>query len=375
MDAMNDLEELLRDELRARVDAAEAVRQDSALRLAELDMRIRRVRLRRRWTEAVLSAAAVATALSVSLSVHAPDVPGRAGPKTPGASVPLSDPAATPSGWAPVAFGNAQISVPARWRVGSRPACGRRIPGYVVLGPTSTNLVVRNPRCKQAPDMAAIQVLTGDRGQSPRWSGQVNGIRVLAVRPPARGYASYLVPALHAVVTARGPLADRVIGTLTRSPLSVVLERGPALRVPSGWRWQHFGGIRFAAPGAWRVVRSRLWFSCWDVVYPATSVDLVTASRRVLMSCAVPRDIASFMRPSHGVAVGFGRYAGLYDTASEIGCRRLHGLRACFYWPSPGRPLELAVFVPGRGRPTIVDVGLRGSGLEARTIVESIRPG
>lgn len=372
---MNDLEDLLRDELRARVDAAEAVRQDSALRLADLDIRIRRVRLRRRRTETVLSAVAIAAALSVSLVVQSPRVPGRVPHRTPGAGVPLSDTAATPPGWAPVAFGDAQISVPAAWRVASRPVCGRRAPGYVVIGPASTNLVVRNPRCKQAPNMAAIQVLPKGQGHTRRRTGQINGIPLLGVRPVARGFSTFLAPTLHVLITTRGPLANTVLATLTRSPLSVVLAPGPRFPVPHSWRWHDFGGIRFAAPGAWPVVRSRLWFTCWDVVYPALSVELVTASRRVLMSCSVPRDFAGFLRPSHGVAAGFGRYASLYDTASEIGCRRLHGLRACFYWPSPGRPLELAVFVPGRGKPTVLDVGLRGTGLEARTIVQSIRPG
>jgi hypothetical protein len=245
----------------------------------------------------------------------------------------------------------------------------------VVIGPASTNLTVRNPRCKQARNMAAIQVLPKGEGHTRRMTGQINGIPLLGMRPVARGFATFLAPTLHVLITARGPLANQVFATLTRSPLSVVLASGPQAMVPPGWRWHDFGGIRLAAPRAWRVLRSNLWFTCWDVVYPALSVELVTASRRVLMSCSVPRDIAGFLRPSHGVAVGFGRYAGLYDTSSEIGCRQMHGLRACLYWPGPGRPLELAVFVPGQGKPTVVDVGLRGTGLEARTIVESIRPG
>lgn len=370
---MNDVADLLRDELRARVDAVEArqAEEPTIVLLAGLNQRIRRARLRRRWTAGI-----GAVAVAAAVAIPAIQMPARTSDVVhqPGAALPLSDTAATPGGWAVVAYGDAQISVPTRWRIGGRVICGRAAPGYVVLGGASTSLVVRNPRCKQAPDMAAIQLLSGDHGLSPRWSGHIDGIRVLAVRPPARGFASYLVPALHAVVTARGPLADRVLGTLTRSPLSVVLAPGPQLRVPSGWRWHDFGGIRFATPATWRVARSRLWFPCWNLVYPAQSVKLVTGTRRDLTGCPVPPDIAGLMRPSRGVAVGFGRYVSLYDTAREIGCRPMHGLRACFYRPSAGRPLELAVFVPGRGNPTVVEVGLRGTGLEARTIVQSIRP-
>lgn len=371
---MNDLEELLREELRARVAAAEADRGPAVL-LTGLEQRIRWTRLRRRRTGAALSAAAVAAAIALPLALLSPVTPGRVGPVTRGRAVPLTDTSVTPRGWAPVAYGNVQVSVPADWRVASRPVCGHTSHGYVVLGTTSTSLAVRNPRCKQAANMVAIQVLPKGQGHTRRRTGQINGIPLLGVRPLVRGSETFLAPTMHVLITARGPLANKVLGTLTRSPLSVVLAPGPRFPVPASWRWHDFGGIKFAAPGAWRVVRSRLWFTCWDVVYPALSVELVTASRRVLMSCSVPRDIAGVLRPSQGVAVGFGRYASLYDAASEVGCRRLHGLRACFYWPSLGRPLELAVLVPGRDKPTVLDVGLAGNGAEARTIVESIRPG
>jgi hypothetical protein len=366
---MSDVEDLLRAELRARVDAAEAAGPDSALRLADLDARIRRVRLRRRWTGAALGGVAVAVAVALSSS----PAPGHDGPATRGPRLPLTDTAVTPAGWAPVAYGNVQISVPARWRVASRLVCGRAWHGFVVLGTTATSLVARNRRCKQAANMVAIQILPKGQGHTRRRTGQINGIPLLGVRPLVRGSATFLVPTMHVLITARGPLANQVLRTLTRSPLSVVLAAGRRFPPPHSWRWHHFGGIRFATPGAWRVQRSRLWFSCWDVVYPALTVELVRGTRRVLMSCAPPLDRAGFLRPSHGVAVGFGRYVGLYDATTEMGCRRLHGLRACFYWPSPGRPLELAVFVPGRSRPTLVEVGLKGSGAEARTIVESIR--
>src|SRR5258708_25282391 len=145
--------------------------------------------------------------------------------------------------------------------VGSAAQCGRRFPGYVVLGNTSTSLVVRNPRCGQAANMAAIQVLPSGQGQTGHRSGQIDGIPVLGVRPPARGYASFLAPTLHVLVTARGPLAPKVLGTLTRSPLSVVLGARRQFPVPHSWHWHSFRGIRFAAPGSWAFVRNG-YFTC-----------------------------------------------------------------------------------------------------------------
>lgn len=372
---MNDVEDMLREELRVRVDAADAQRPDGAPRLSDIEARVRRVRLRRRWTGAALSAVAVAAATALPLALLSAGAAHRGGPGTLRPGVPLTDTAATPRGWATVAYGDAQISVPARWRISSRLVCGRAAPGYVVLGTAATSLDVQNARCKQPPDMAAILRHPG----GPKHAGGsgifINGIAVVPVLTGApAGSMSYYVPALHVTVTARGPLARLVLATLTRSPLSVVLAPGPALKVPSGWRWHRFGGIRFATPGTWRVVRSRFWYPCWNVVYPTQSVKLVTATRRALTNCNAPLDIAGFMQPGRGVVVGFGQYVGLYDPRHEIGCRQVRGLRACLYWPSVGRPLELAVYIPGRREPTVVDVGLRGNGLEARVIVESIGP-
>jgi hypothetical protein len=373
---MNDLEDLVRQELRAHVDAAEArqAEEPPSVLLGALDRRIRRARLRRKWTASALSAVAIAAAITIPLALLSPGTRPLVSVALPGARVPLSDTAATPRGWAPVAYGDAQISVPPDWLVGDRPACGRVGRGYVVLGTAATSLKVRNPRCKQASNMAAIQVLQAGQGQTHGQAGEINGIRVLSAPPVVRGDVSLYVPALHALVTARGPLANKVVGTLTRSASSVVLEDGPHFPVPHRWRWHDFGGIRFATPARWRTIKSRVWYPCWWVISSTEAVKLVNATRIVRFICPPPPSMADAMRPSHGVVVGTGRYMTLHQPASH-GCRSLHGLRACFTVPGPGSPLALAVDVPGRHKPTVVDIGLAGNGLEARTIFESIRPG
>src|SRR5262249_41896786 len=356
---MNDLEDLVRQELRARADAAEAaaaVEQPVAL-LADVEGRIRRARLRSRWTASALSAVAIAAAIVLPL----PLLPQ--GPRTnpllggPPPSLPLTDMAATPAGWVPVAYGNAQISVPADWLVASRPVCGRVGYGYVVVGSVSANLVARNPRCKQAANMAGVQLRPGGQVQSGRRSGRINGIPVLSVRPSGRGFVSYLAPTLHVLVTARGPLASRVLGTLTRSPFSVVFAPGPQFPVPRSWRWHDFGGIRVATPAQWRTIKSRVWDPCWAAITSTEAVERVNATRAVAFSCS---SAGGGMRASRGVVVGAGRYVSLHGPAG-YGCRSMHGLRACFAMPGPGRPLELAVYVPGRHKPTVVDVGLKGN--------------
>src|SRR5579859_1216197 len=376
---MNDLEDLVREELRARAEAADAEHpaEPTAALLGGLDRRVLAARRRRRWSAAILSAAAVAVAVTLPLTLLSPRAttarhvrPGGHGP------VPLTDTAATPSGWAPVANGDAQISVPASWRVSPRLVCGRAAPGYVVLGNGSTSLVVTNQRCRQVPNMAAI--LLQPRGWRLAGAlGMINGIFVER-RQADRGSVSYFVPTLHVVVTARGPLARKVLATLTRSPLSVVLARGPEFSVPRSWRWHDFGGIRFAVPASWLLEQSSTWDrgGCAGAYWMDPRTVRLSTARSVLRQiCPAAPDIAGFMIAHQGVSVAAGRVARL-DSSQYDGCRFLHGLRAC-YLASPYQDglLDLAVFVPGRHEPTVVEVGLAGNGAIARTIFDSIRPG
>jgi hypothetical protein len=372
---MNDLEELVREELLARVAAAEAKQQAEpvAALLGGLDRRIRAARLRRRWTAAALSAVAMAAAIALPLTLLSPGPAGPSGPVTP-RGIPLTDTSATPPGWVPVAYGDTQISVPADWRVADRPVCGRvGRGGYVILGRATTRLSVRNPRCRQAPNMVAILPLPRPSASAARPTGVINGITVARV-PSARGYVSYLVPRLHARVTARGPLAGRVLATLTRSPLSVVLAPGRDFPVPRGWTWRDFGGIRFAAPAGWRLERARIWVDCPREL-PQAAVTLITATKGVMVSCAGPVLIAGSLTARPGVVVAAGP-AATRDVPRGSPCRRLHGLRACYAEPIYlGGVLGMSVYVPGRRQPTVVEIGLAGNGAVARAIFDSIRPG
>jgi len=133
-------------------------------------------RLRRRWKAAALGAVviAAAVALPVTLLSQRQNAGG-------GLVARLTDTAATPPGWVPVAHGDAEISVPADWRVSTRPVCGRVGLGYVVLGTRSTSLLVRNPRCRQAANMAAILREPRIGGHPAGTASVINGIRVWRV--------------------------------------------------------------------------------------------------------------------------------------------------------------------------------------------------
>jgi hypothetical protein len=325
--------------------------------------------LRHRWKATTLVAVVIAAAVALPLTL----LSQRQNAGGPVAF--LTDTAATPSGWATVAHGDAQISVPADWHVSTRPVCGRVGLGYVVLGTRSTSLLVRNPRCRQAANMAAILREPGIGGHHAGTASVINGIRVWRVPPvPKFGYVSYAVPALHVLVTARGPLAHRVLETLTRSPLSVVFAPGPAAAVPDGWRWHDFAGIRFAAPAAWPQEPSGEWAGCPLAMQPVT-VTLVTAVKPVAVICPPGPITAGPLTAWPGVVVATGPRARR-QVPSGSPCRWLHGLRACYSLPFYlGGVLDMSVYVPGLRRPTVVEIGLAGNGKAARAIFDSIQPG
>ena len=135
-------------------------------------------RLRRRWKAATLGAVVIAAAVDLPLSFLSQRQNAGGGQV-----MLLTDTAATPPGWATVAHGDAQISVPTDWRVSTRPVCGRVGLGYVVLGTRSTSLLVTNPRCRQAANMAAILREPGIGGHPAGTASMINGIRVWRVAP------------------------------------------------------------------------------------------------------------------------------------------------------------------------------------------------
>lgn len=383
---MNDIEDLVRQELRARVAAAEAAAaggqptgQRTAL-LGELDRRIRRARLRRRWTAALLSATAFAAAIVLPLTLLTPGATTGSGPSmstAPRAPVPLSDPSLTPSGWSPLTYRDAQVSVPSSWVVqeplGS--LCGVTTGGGVLLGRKFRPAELNGAGCR----LPATSVSMSPIPWVPRpvMRQRINGIPVGRL-PAASGSLSYAVPVLGVEVTATGPKASQVLATLTRSPASVVLAPGPAFAVPRGWRWHDFGGIRFATPGAWRLARSDRWGSCDSRPVEPGTLLLSTATTfgcRGGMEMIPP--LARSWAPTSGVTVGAGRLATADATPGVYRrCIRLRGMRTCI--PHEGMQvgefLILVAYPRGRPGPTLVEIGLAGNGATARTIFDSIRP-
>ena len=360
---------------------AQAERADRPTAMLEkVESLVRRKRRRRKTVSAALGAPALLVAVILPLallSAAGPAAPrhgtGPANPPPGRMTIPLVDTAATPHGWAPVAFGAAQISVPSSWLLESiGTSCGASIKGMVFVNQQIRVQTFHAMGCQLAPNVVSIS--RAPRGPAPRpgpGTVVVNGIRVIATG--GHQSARYLVPELGVQVTARGPLAHQVLATFTRSPLSVALATGPAFPAPRFWQRYSFGGVRFAAPPSWPELHTTP-YGCWPDLQ-AHAVALLT-TRNTNMSCPGPPGTVGFATGKLAIEVDSGQAAATQGVRVEAGpCLRLHGLHACIS-AQPGSLgwLTLSALPPGASKPTIVRIGLAGSGVVAREILDSIGP-
>src|ERR1700722_1406805 len=199
-------------------------------------------RRQRGWRIAAIATVAAAIVGLVGTTLASPRAAAAAASSAAGigstrqAAGPLTDASVTPKGWSPVAYENAQLSVPGSWLVESPKQlfCGMpQISGMIFVGVTQG--FPKSFGCDVPANLAWIlpagKLPKGISQRKP--TARIDGIPVYRV-PSVKGTTVYLVPELGVRVGARGKSAARVLATLTRSPLSVVLRRGPAARVPAG---------------------------------------------------------------------------------------------------------------------------------------------
>lgn len=281
--------------------------------------------------------------------------------------LPIVDTKATPSGWLPVDYGNAQISVPSTWALvhDGEAQCGSS-PGVIILGagewcPPSMN-------APSSPSTSIVTLKTVTRSQ--RFTEPpvlvTNGIPVYApgVAPV------YLVPALDVEISFSGPQEPQVLKTLTYSPRAVVLAPGRTMTVLTSWRWVSFSGVKFAVPGGWSVRRTTYAPPCSSgIVLPMAGVTL--ASQPPLsISCPPPQADLRPVPQVAGVEVdGFSSMPEPHPAC--VGPRTINGLSVCI---EAGPTYQ--VLIDHVASPNLtVQIGLAGDGLTARTILYSLRPG
>jgi hypothetical protein len=292
---------------------------------------------------------------------------------------PRSAGSVTPAGWAPVPYQSAQLSVPGLWLVESpgEQWCGGPAHGMIFAGlkpglPTGAG-------CHLAANLAWIvpagHISPGTTHRKP--TAIINGIPVYQL-PGGPHAVLYLVPRLGVRVGARGPLARRVLGTLSLSPLSVVLGRGPAGQVPDGWVWHRFGGMTFAAPGSWHLQHADRWATCGTGLIPR-SLLLIDATRpSIPLPCPFPIPTAAAEQAQPGLTVVTGKYAAKSIGQKFVHCQIRRGVRICLsavtgQGGSSSAVLMAAVSAPRSHQATYFLLGLPGPGAAARAVFGSIR--
>ncbi|MGA3216759.1 MAG: hypothetical protein ABSD97_13860 [Acidimicrobiales bacterium] len=294
----------------------------------------------------------------------------------------------TPVSWVPVAYGDAQVSVPPTWVVYAHAWCGGQ-PSAPIL---QLGVVVWDLACPVAPSLPTVRITPLGSIPAPYRQEQpvlLDGVPVI-LGPKLDTSITYFVPSLHVELWAIIGSGTRVIGTLAVAPRDGVLASGPAPAVPASWQSVTFAGLRFSFPQFWPVTRTSvaaygLGTLCQapGVAFPDNAASLLTSGVTLSTDqrlqapppCPIGPQAGTPQPPMDGVQVDSGkRVQFLVTLAFSTRCRDLDGLSACPATSPPYSILVLRVTVPGRSAPVLVSVGLAGNGLVARTILYSLRP-
>jgi hypothetical protein len=289
----------------------------------------------------------------------------------------VTDGAGAGAGWVPVPYRRAQLSVPGLWLVESPQQflCAPWSHGMIFAGIKPA--IPKGAGCGLTASLAWIRpagnIPPGIRHRKP--SAVIHGIPVYRL-PAGPKSVLYLVPELGVRVGARGPLARRVLATLTRSPLSVVLRRGPARPVPASWIWHRFGGVRFATPRPWRLERENQWATCGTGLVPRSLLLIDAIQPPAALPCPFPIPTADAEQAQPGLTVVTGKYAATSVAEKFTHCRVRRGARICLssITGQGGFASGVLIFSVSRHRhpAAFFLLGLPGPGARARAILSSI---
>jgi hypothetical protein len=331
---------------------------------------------------ATIAAAAVLASAGRALAspgaVPAPPAAAGISRSGPGGSL-LTGGSGTPAGWATVPYRRAQLSVPGSWlvQIPGQFWCVPRSRGMIFVG--GRPVVPKGAGCGLTASLTWLRpaghIPPGLRHHRP--AAVIHGIPVYRL-PAGPGSVQYLVPELGVRAGARGPLARRVLDTLTWSPLSVVLRRGPAGPVPAGWIWHRSRGVAFATPRSWHRQREHQWATCGTGL-AAGRLLLIDATRPpARLPCPAPFPAAAAEQGRPGLTVVTGKYAAMSVGEDFTGCQVRRGVRICLSSITGqggffSGVLIFSVSRPHRSPAAFFLLGLSGSGARARAILGSVR--
>lgn len=326
--------------------------------------------------------------------------------------LPVVDVAATPKGWVPVDFGMAQISVPHDWNLYYEPPCfsGGQGPGWVLVGmvqgkptPRPGVACLSGPVDPKAPH-AAIE--PDDAPGLPTRTHErrivVNGITAYehlgAVAAATTTPSLYFyIPRLGSELVVSRADAMRVLHTLTWSPRAVVLASGHPSPAPKTWKTVSTRlanvTLSFKVPPSWPT-KDTAWpyglcepTPTWGLRRAKDSVTFSTDSTYLPVACSGTMGRSASSPPSNWLRVDenmTNRVAlnlGLvFPVATSKNCFDVHRIRLCPATSPSGsvlfmktRVTHLLGGVATVRQPVIISLGLGGTGLVARDILDSIR--
>jgi hypothetical protein len=292
---------------------------------------------------------------------------------------PLPDISATPHGWSPLSLGAVQISVPSNWFIEAPTGVcgGGRGEVFVNLpsGRSSSRVACPTPA-------NIVKLSESSSGHLEHLHHAViNSIAVSESLTRSGSSQSVTVQALGDRIFAQGPLALRVIRTITHSPESVVLHSSVDA-VPASWRHVVFGGLNFAVPSQWSTQTQSGWNGC-PYNLEAGVLELNTATSFDAPGCPPPPGTARYLAAASAMEVGSGPLVPI--PPSDATCLNRNGLRFCIDpFPSsiddgdvPGHEVNLLtaqVRAPGQADWDQIEIGLTGNGTTPLRIFDSITP-
>jgi len=324
---------------------------------------------------AFMTLAGILTSCGIGQSVPPTTQTGVTTTTLPTQPTPVVDLSATPRGWVPIAFGDAQLSVPESWFAlyGAPPCRFGSPPGEVFVNPQPGVFHCPSepgPGIATSVSLGPILIEKGLIRYGHR--KLINGISVYPY--PVGPAHSYLAPSLGVEITIEGRLGQRVLHTLTWSPRAVVLAKGPAPTVPSSWQRLMFHGLLVAVPGRWPVARTNQWNLCGRVTVEFVQPESVLDTDRYFLALPCPAPSPIPLNPSDGLRIDTGSKnpTGSFSL-SGVRCFPVHGLTVCPSTTPAYSILLLRVAGPGFGKPVAVSIGLVANGITARTILYSLR--
>ncbi|MGH9172043.1 MAG: hypothetical protein ACRD0Z_14435 [Acidimicrobiales bacterium] len=222
-------------------------------------------------------------------------------------------------------------------------------------------------------------------GGKPLRSIEVNGIAV-QVWHVSSSYSDYVLPKLDFSLSLTGAAAQPVLQTLTYSPRAAVLAGGPPPKVPSAWVPVSVARVSFKVPPSWldagKPYTSDEWgWLCerWGTSLPTPSGRLVRDTDRFAgdsAGCAAPPPYTT-KPPVTGLIVDLAPSGYWPGGGGSLGqCLHVTGLKACTVAGADAlRAVDILfvrITVPGRSAPLLIELGLAGSGLTARTVLYSL---